>query len=107
LGDAPTPIEEYAAIDTFHVDGARESAGQLPAPLSTYCAFPERKDEAMIARFDHRPVLIALALAAAVCVLLVVVALFVTAVQPAPPSLPSVSPAGVPAHSAIVKTMIL
>jgi hypothetical protein len=60
----------------------------------------------MIARLDHRPITITVALATVVCVLLLVVALFFTE-QLAPTSLPSDSPAGAPAHSDIIQTTML
>ena len=67
----------------------------------------KRKERAMIARFDHYPILIELALATIVCVLLLMVSLIVTA-QTFPQSVPSDSPAGgPPAHSDIVQTMML
>jgi hypothetical protein len=59
----------------------------------------------MIARFDHHPILMELALATVVCVLLLMVSL-ITA-QAVPPSHPSDSPAGAPAHSDIVRTLML
>ena len=43
----------------------------------------------MLARFNHRPILMVVALAAVVCVLLVVATLILPAVQLVPPSLPS------------------
>jgi hypothetical protein len=61
----------------------------------------------MLARFNHRPILMVVALAAVVCVLLVVATLILTAVQPSPPSLPSGSLNDLPSHSSIVRTMIL
>ena len=66
----------------------------------------EKKEEAMIASFDHRPVLMFLALATVVCVLMVALTLFVTA-QAAPSSIPSVDLNAAPSHSEIVKTMLL
>jgi hypothetical protein len=66
----------------------------------------KRKERAMIARFDHRPILTAVTLATVVCVLLLMV-LLLTA-QTFPESVPSDSPAGgPPAHSDIVQTMML
>ena len=60
----------------------------------------------MIARFDHHPILMELALATVVCLLLLVVSLI--AAQMVPESLPGDSPAGgSPAHSDIVQTMML
>ena len=53
----------------------------------------------MIARFDHRPVLMFLALATVVCVLMVALTLFVSA-QAVPTSGPSVDPNAAPSHSA-------
>jgi len=47
------------------------------------------------------------ALAAVVCVLLVVATLILTAVQLVPPSLPSGSLNELPSHASIVRTMIL
>ena len=61
----------------------------------------------MLARFNHRPILMVVALAAVVCVLLVVATLILTAVQLVPPSLPSGSLNDLPSHSSIVRTMIL
>ena len=58
----------------------------------------------MIARFDHRPILMFLALATVVCVLMV--ALFVSA-QAVPSSGPSVDLNAAPSHSEIVQTMLL
>ena len=60
----------------------------------------------MIARFDHRPIMMFFALATVVCVLLVALTLFVAA-QAAPPSIPSVDLNAAPSHSEIVKTMLL
>jgi hypothetical protein len=60
----------------------------------------------MIARFDHRPVQMFLALAIVVCVLMVALTLFVTA-QAAPSSIPSFDPNAAPSHSEIVQTMLL
>ena len=60
----------------------------------------------MIARFDHHPMMIFLALATVVCVLMVVLTLFVSA-QAAPSSIPSVDPNAAPSHSEIVQTMLL
>ena len=60
----------------------------------------------MIARFDHRPMLMLLALATVVCVLLVALTLFVAA-QAAPSSIPSVDLNAAPSHSEIVQTMLL
>jgi hypothetical protein len=57
----------------------------------------------MIARFDHRPVLMFLALATIVCVLLVALTLFVAA-QAAPTSIDLNT---APSHSDIVRTMLL
>ena len=60
----------------------------------------------MIARFDHHPVLMELALATVVCVLLLIVSLMVA--QTLPESVPGDSPAGgPPAHLDIVQTMML
>jgi len=74
---------------------------------SNIARFPEeRKEEAMIARFDHRPVLMFLALATVVCVLMVALTLFVSA-QAVPTSGPSVDPNAAPSHWEIVKTMLL
>jgi hypothetical protein len=73
-------------------------------------AFPKERDKgekAMIARFDHRPITIAVALATVVSVLLLVVALFVTGGLAAPSSLPSGTLDQIPTHSSIVQTMIL
>jgi hypothetical protein len=66
----------------------------------------QRKEEAMIARFDHHPMLIFLALATVVCVLMVALTLFVTA-QAVPSSGPSVDLNATPSHSEIVQTMLL
>ena len=60
----------------------------------------------MIARFDHRPMLMFLALATVVCVLLVALTLFVAA-QTVPSSGPSLNPDAHPSHSEIVQTMLL
>jgi len=60
----------------------------------------------MIARFDHRPVMMVFALATVVCVILVALTLFVTA-QAAPSSIPSVDLDAAPSHSRIVQTMEL
>jgi hypothetical protein len=60
----------------------------------------------MIARFDHRPVLMIVALAAVVCVLLVSLTLFVSA-QAIPSSGPGLNPDAHPSHSEIVQTMML
>ena len=60
----------------------------------------------MIARFDHRPVLMFLALATVVCVLMVTLTLFVSA-QAVPSSGPSLNPDAHPSHSEIVQTMLL
>jgi len=60
----------------------------------------------MIARFDHRPVMMFLALATVVCVILVALTLFV-AVLAAPSSIPSVDLNAAPSHSQIVQTMEL
>jgi hypothetical protein len=57
-------------------------------------AFPKDRDKgekAMIARFDHRPILMTMALATVVCVLLVALTLFVAA-QTVPSSGPSLNP---------------
>ena len=60
----------------------------------------------MIARFDHHPILMELALATVVCLLLLVVSLI--AVQMVPESLPGYSPAGgPPAHLDNVQIMML
>ena len=60
----------------------------------------------MIARFDHHPMLMFLALATVVCVLMVVLTLFISA-QAAPLSIPSVDSNAAPSHSEIVQTMLL
>jgi hypothetical protein len=60
----------------------------------------------MIARFDHRPVMMFVALATVVCVILVALTLFVAA-QAAPSSIPSVDLNAAPSHSQIVQTMEL
>jgi hypothetical protein len=60
----------------------------------------------MIARFDHRPMLMFLALATVVCVLLVAMTLFVAA-QAAPSSIPSVDLNAASSHLEIVQTMLL
>ena len=65
----------------------------------------QRKERAVIARFDHHPILMALALATVVCLLLLMVSLI--AVRTVPESVPSDSPAGAPSHSDIVRTMML
>jgi hypothetical protein len=67
----------------------------------------DKGEKAMIARFDHRPITIAVALATVVSVLLLVVALFVTGGLAAPSSLPSGTLDQIPTHSSIVQTMIL
>ena len=73
-------------------------------------AFPKDRDKgekAMIARLDHRPITIAVALATVVCMLLLMVSLIITA-QTVPPTLPGVSPAGgPPAHLDTVQIMML
>ena len=58
----------------------------------------------MIARFEHHPILLELALAAVVCVVLVAVPLIVVALMGSP-SVPSVDLNAAPTHSAIVHTM--
>jgi hypothetical protein len=60
----------------------------------------------MIARFDHRPVLMFLALATVVCVLLVALTLFVSA-QAVPSSGPSINPDAHPSVVDINRTMSL
>ena len=60
----------------------------------------------MIARFDHRPIMMFFALATVVCVLLVALTLFVAA-QAAPTSVPSIDLEAAPSHSQIVQTMEL
>jgi len=60
----------------------------------------------MIATFDHRPILMFVALATVMCVALLVVALFVT-VQPVTPSLSSGNLNEIPSHADIVRTMFL
>jgi sensor domain CHASE-containing protein len=60
----------------------------------------------MIARFDHRPVLMVLALATVVCVLMVALTLFVSA-QAVPSSRPGVDRNAAPSQSEIVQTMLL
>jgi hypothetical protein len=67
-------------------------------------AFPNRDkgEKAMIARLDHRPILMAMALAVVVCVLLLAVTLLFAA-----PSVPSVDLNTAPSHSDIVRTMML
>ena len=71
-------------------------------------AFPntERKEEAMIARFDHHPIQMVLALAIAVCVLMVAPTLFVSA-QAVPSSGPSLEPNAHPSVVDINRTMSL
>jgi hypothetical protein len=66
----------------------------------------KRKERAIIARFDHRPVLKFLAFATFVCVLMVALTLFVSA-QAVPSSGPSVDLNAAPSHSEIVQTMLL
>ena len=60
----------------------------------------------MIARFDHHPMLMFLALATVVCVLLVALTLFVSA-QALPSSGPSINPAAHPSVVDINRTMTL
>src|ERR1044072_4843648 len=67
----------------------------------------DKGEKAMIARLDHRPIIVAVALATVVSVLLLAVALFVTAGLAPPPSLPSGTLDQIPTHSSIEKTMIL
>ncbi len=66
----------------------------------------KRKEEVMIARFEHHPILMEVALATVVCVLLVAVTLIVAALA-GPPSVPSIDPNAAPSHSDIVRTMLL
>jgi uncharacterized integral membrane protein len=56
----------------------------------------------MIARLDHRPILMAMALAVVVCVLLLAVTLLFAA-----PNVPSVDLNTAPSHSDMVRTMML
>lgn len=60
----------------------------------------------MIARFDHRPVLMVLALATVVCVLMLALTLFVAAQTP-PVSGPSINPDAHPSVVDINRTMML
>jgi len=60
----------------------------------------------MIARFDHRPVLMLLALATLVCVLMVALTLFVSA-QAVPSSGPSINPHAHPSVVEMHRTMML
>lgn len=60
----------------------------------------------MIARFDHHPMLMFLALATVVCVLLVALTLFVS-VQVVPSSGPSLEPNAHPSIVDINRTMML
>ena len=60
----------------------------------------------MIAKFDHHPIQIFLALAIVVCVLMVALTLFVTA-QATPSSISSVDLNAAPSHSEIVQTMLV
>jgi hypothetical protein len=60
----------------------------------------------MIARFDHRPVLIFLALATVLCVLLVALTLFVSA-QTVPSSSPIINPDAHPSVVEMHRTMML
>ena len=60
----------------------------------------------MIARFDHRPVLMVLALAIAVCVLMVALTLFVSA-QAVPSGSPSINPDAHPSVVDMHRTMML
>ena len=60
----------------------------------------------MIARFDHHPIQMFLALATVVCMLMVALTLFVAA-QAAPTSIPSVDLNAAPSHPEIVQTMLL
>jgi len=73
---------------------------------SIFCRLPEkRKEEAMIARFEHHLILMEIALATVVCVLLVATTLIVAALA-GPPSVPSsLEPNPAPSHSQIVHTM--
>jgi hypothetical protein len=58
----------------------------------------------MIARYEHHLILMSMALAVAMCVLLVAVTLIVAALM-GPPSVPSVDLNAAPTHSQIVHTM--
>ena len=60
----------------------------------------------MLARFDHHPMLVFLALATVVCVLLVALTLFVSA-QTIPASGPGVDPAAHPSVVEMHRTMML
>ena len=60
----------------------------------------------MIARFDHHPIQMFLALAIVVCVILAALTIFVAA-QATPSSIPSVDLDAAPSHSQIVQTMEL
>jgi hypothetical protein len=60
----------------------------------------------MIARFDHHPMLMFLALATVVCVLLVALTLFVS-VQTIPASGPSIDPDAHPSVVEMHRTMML
>ena len=60
----------------------------------------------MIARFDHHPMLMFLALATVVCVLMVALTLFVS-MQDVPSSVPSLEPNAPPSVVDINRTMIL
>jgi hypothetical protein len=66
----------------------------------------KRKERAMIARFDHHPMLMFLALATVVCVLLVALTLFVSA-QTIPASGPSFDPGAQPSVVEMHRTMML
>ena len=70
------------------------------------CLPEKRKEEAMIARFDHRPIQMFLALAAVVCVLLVALTLFVSA-QAVPSSVPNLDPSAHPSVVEMHRTMML
>jgi hypothetical protein len=60
----------------------------------------------MIARFDHHPIQMVLALAIAVCVLMVALTLFVSA-QSVPSSSPSINPDAHPSVVEMHRTMML
>ena len=60
----------------------------------------------MIARFDHHPIQMVLALAIAVCVLMVALTLFVSA-QAIPSSSPSINPDAHPSVVEMHRTMML
>jgi hypothetical protein len=111
---------EYGAIVTWPREsskGRRRRSKDRPRDEQTHkprrrsngvlCRLPEnRKEEAMITRFDHHPIQMFLALAIVACVILAALTMFVAA-QAAPTTIPSVDLNAAPSHSQIVQTMLL